>query len=63
MCAAVRMAAGARLAASGAAADAEAEAIVMEDTSGERETEEPAGALSRPHRLEPVPAFLCLSDR
>jgi hypothetical protein len=57
------MAAGAGLAASGdgaAGTAADAEAIVMEVTSGERETEEPAGALSRPHRLKPVPANLFL---
>src|SRR5882757_5413367 len=37
------------------------EALDMEETSGERERIEPRGALSRPRRLKPVPAALCLS--
>jgi hypothetical protein len=35
----------------------------MKETSGERERAEPAGALSRPDRLKPVPAVLSLSSR
>ena len=35
--------------------------FVMKRTSGERERAEPAGALSRPDRLKPVPAGLSLS--
>src|SRR5216683_802025 len=35
--------------------------IRREETSGERERIEPQGALSRPHRLKPVPASLSLS--
>jgi len=42
-------------------AAAELEGFVMKETSGERERAEPAGALSRPDRLKPVPADLSLS--
>jgi hypothetical protein len=43
-----------------ARAAADAETVVMEGTSRRAGRDEPAGALSRPHRLEPVPAALFL---
>jgi hypothetical protein len=43
-----------------AARAAVTERSFMEGTSGERERGEPTGALSRPHRLKPVPADLSL---
>ena len=60
---AVAGASGASGSGAAAKAAAEAEVVVMEGTSGERERVEPRGALSRPHRLKPVPAVLSLSGR